>query len=78
MLDIFAEFKFFSDTFEYEDIGVDSHADGEDECGDAGEGEGGFETGLDAEDDEDISEESDDGDDAEGLVVKDHEEDDEA
>lgn len=61
---IFSEFEFLSNTFKDEDIGVDGHTDGEDEGGDAWEGEGRFETGLDAEDDEYVGEESDDGDDA--------------
>ncbi len=61
--------EFFTDALEDEHVGVDAHADGEDDAGDAGQGKGGTGEAQEAEKNDEVQEERQVGIDAGALVV---------
>ena len=69
----FACAEFFAHALEDEDVGIDRHADGEHEAGDAGEGERGTEAGEDRQTDQDVEGHAEHCDAAGDRVVGDHE-----
>ena len=66
---------FLADALVDQHVGVDRGADGEDEAGDAGQGQGGVEHRHDAEDQEGVHDQRDVGIDAEAAVGDEHEDD---
>ena len=65
--------KFFAHPLVDEDVGVHRHADGEDDAGDAGQGQGGAEHGQPGKEQEDVQHHGDVGDEPGEPVINDHE-----
>ena len=65
--------QLFADALEDQHIGVNSHADGQDDAGDAGQGQRGVKTGQYRHDEEHVEQEGAVGDQPGGAVVEDHE-----
>ena len=63
----------FANALEDEDVGVNAHADGEDDAGDAGEGQGGAGKAHKAEQDEQVQQQGQIGVDARAAIVEEHE-----
>ena len=71
--DVFPQGPLLLDPLEDQDVGVDRHADGQDQAGDAGQRQVGLEVGQDAEQDDDVEDQGDDGVDSGQAVINDHE-----
>ena len=67
------EVEFLADALEDQHVGVHGHADGQDDAGDAGQGQGGVEIGHDAHQDQHVQQQGQHRVDAGGPVVDQHE-----